>query len=316
MTVTSTVAQAREELREDHERLRALVERLRETEGEEALAAVLAELHSALLAHFNAEERPEASTTPSASAFPISGLRSGRSWTTTSESRRSRNPGARRPGPSGSTSTTYQAGGVARGPAPSPCSGVTGCTVRPKRPPSAGLVRVAFALRALPDSSPSVRGPSSPGRRARRRSVTVRSRAVVAATRLRERVAVGHRLAVHGRDHVPALEAGAPRPGCRRHRAHQRALALRRGPGSCASSELHALHRHAELATAAPCPSFTSCAMTFSPCVDGIAKPMPMLPPEGDTICELMPTSSPLVFTSAPPELPWLMGASVWRKSS
>ena len=49
---------------------------------------------------------------------------------------------------------------------------------------------------------------------------------------------------------------------------------------------------------------------------DGTAKPMPMLPPDGDRICELMPTSSPAVFTSAPPELPWLIGASVCRKSS
>ena len=49
---------------------------------------------------------------------------------------------------------------------------------------------------------------------------------------------------------------------------------------------------------------------------DGMAKPMPMLPPEGDTICELMPMSSPSVVTSAPPELPWLIGASVCRKSS
>src|SRR2546430_46101 len=49
---------------------------------------------------------------------------------------------------------------------------------------------------------------------------------------------------------------------------------------------------------------------------DGIAKPMPMLPPDSERICELMPTSSPFVFTSAPPELPWLIGASVWRKSS
>jgi malate synthase len=58
MTVTSTVAHAREELRQDHLRLHALVLRLREAEGREALAAVLEELHSTLVAHFNAEERP------------------------------------------------------------------------------------------------------------------------------------------------------------------------------------------------------------------------------------------------------------------
>ena len=43
---------------------------------------------------------------------------------------------------------------------------------------------------------------------------------------------------------------------------------------------------------------------------------MPMLPPDGETICELMPTSSPDVVMSAPPELPRLIGASVCRKSS
>ena len=56
--------------------------------------------------------------------------------------------------------------------------------------------------------------------------------------------------------------------------------------------------------------------MTFLAMLDGMAKPMPMLPPEGDTICELMPISSPRVLMRAPPELPWLMGASVWMKSS
>src|SRR5215469_15622795 len=50
--------------------------------------------------------------------------------------------------------------------------------------------------------------------------------------------------------------------------------------------------------------------------LDGIAKPIPMLPPFAERICELIPISSPRVFTRAPPELPLLMGASVWRKSS
>ena len=40
---------------------------------------------------------------------------------------------------------------------------------------------------------------------------------------------------------------------------------------------------------------------------DGMAKPRPMLPSDGDRICELMPISSPPAFTSAPPELPWLI---------
>jgi hypothetical protein len=58
MTVTTTVAQAHEELREDHRRLHGLVDRLGAAADADALAAVLEELHSALTAHFNAEEKP------------------------------------------------------------------------------------------------------------------------------------------------------------------------------------------------------------------------------------------------------------------
>jgi hypothetical protein len=47
-----------------------------------------------------------------------------------------------------------------------------------------------------------------------------------------------------------------------------------------------------------------NCCITLRAMFDGIAKPIPMLPPDVDRICELMPTSSPCAFTSAPPELP------------
>ena len=43
---------------------------------------------------------------------------------------------------------------------------------------------------------------------------------------------------------------------------------------------------------------------------------MPTLPPVREMIAELMPTSSPFKLTSAPPELPGLIDASVWMKSS
>ena len=43
---------------------------------------------------------------------------------------------------------------------------------------------------------------------------------------------------------------------------------------------------------------------------------MPTLPPDGENICELMPITSPSMLKSGPPELPLLMGASVWMKSS
>jgi hypothetical protein len=48
----------------------------------------------------------------------------------------------------------------------------------------------------------------------------------------------------------------------------------------------------------------------------GIAKPMPSTPRFLATIAVLIPTRSPLESTSAPPELPKLIGASVWMKSS
>jgi hypothetical protein len=46
--------------------------------------------------------------------------------------------------------------------------------------------------------------------------------------------------------------------------------------------------------------------MTDFAMFDGIENPIPIFPPDGppDKICELMPMSSPLRFTSAPPEFP------------
>ena len=58
MTVTAAVAHAHEELREDHRRLHALVDRLRGARDVDALLPVLEELHTALVEHFNAEEKP------------------------------------------------------------------------------------------------------------------------------------------------------------------------------------------------------------------------------------------------------------------
>src|SRR5262245_52899245 len=54
----------------------------------------------------------------------------------------------------------------------------------------------------------------------------------------------------------------------------------------------------------------TTCTM-----LEGIANPMPMEPPEREKIAVLMPTSRPLTSTSAPPELPGLIAASVWMKN-
>ena len=51
--------------------------------------------------------------------------------------------------------------------------------------------------------------------------------------------------------------------------------------------------------------------MTARTMFTGIEKPIPTLPPVREMIAELMPTSSPFKFTSAPPELPGLIDASV-----
>ena len=56
--------------------------------------------------------------------------------------------------------------------------------------------------------------------------------------------------------------------------------------------------------------------MTCRTSVDGMANPIPIEPPVREKIAVLMPTRWPLVSTSAPPELPWLMAASVWMKFS
>jgi len=48
----------------------------------------------------------------------------------------------------------------------------------------------------------------------------------------------------------------------------------------------------------------------------GIAKPYPAYAPVGEDNTELIPTSSPFAFTSAPPLFPWLIAASVWMKDS
>ena len=52
---------------------------------------------------------------------------------------------------------------------------------------------------------------------------------------------------------------------------------------------------------------------------DGTAKPMPTLPcevPPAVAIWELMPITRPVSSSSGPPELPGLIGASVWMTSS
>ena len=46
----------------------------------------------------------------------------------------------------------------------------------------------------------------------------------------------------------------------------------------------------------------------------GTAKPTPSLPPEADAMAVLMPMTLALASASGPPELPGLIGASVWMR--
>ena len=47
-----------------------------------------------------------------------------------------------------------------------------------------------------------------------------------------------------------------------------------------------------------------------------MSKPMPTEPPEGEKIAVLTPITLPFMSKAGPPELPLLMGASIWMKSS
>ncbi|KJU82530.1 hypothetical protein MBAV_005276 [Candidatus Magnetobacterium bavaricum] len=63
-------------------------------------------------------------------------------------------------------------------------------------------------------------------------------------------------------------------------------------------------------------PFFMRLSMTVLAMLVGMAKPMPWYPPLVENMAVLIPTSSPLMLTRAPPELPGLMAASIWMKSS
>ena len=55
-----------------------------------------------------------------------------------------------------------------------------------------------------------------------------------------------------------------------------------------------------------------SCSATRFTVLEGMANPKPALDWEVEEIYVLMPMSSPLSLTRAPPELPGLIAASVW----
>ncbi len=58
-------------------------------------------------------------------------------------------------------------------------------------------------------------------------------------------------------------------------------------------------------------PTLTADSTTCFTMFEGMAKPMPIEPPVRVKIAVLMPMSLPSRVTSAPPELPGLMAASV-----
>ncbi len=55
-----------------------------------------------------------------------------------------------------------------------------------------------------------------------------------------------------------------------------------------------------------------SCAAIDLTVFDGTANPTPSLPPPSLWICDVIPITSPRRLSSGPPELPWLIAASVW----
>src|SRR4051794_35281413 len=63
-------------------------------------------------------------------------------------------------------------------------------------------------------------------------------------------------------------------------------------------------------------PCATICSTTFRAMLIGTAKPIPTLPPLCEKMAVLIPISRPSSVTSVPPELPGLIDASVWMKSS
>ena len=62
--------------------------------------------------------------------------------------------------------------------------------------------------------------------------------------------------------------------------------------------------------------SFVSRPATSLAVLMGIAKPTPALSPVRLAIAVFMPTTSPFMSNSGPPELPGLIAASVWMKSA
>ena len=121
-------------------------------------------------------------------------------------------------------------------------------------------------------------------------------------------------LAVELDDDVAGLDRAVVDRAALDDAGHQRALGLRHAEalGDLVGDRLDA---HAE--PAAPrLAEFASWLDDADGQLRGIEKPMPIEPPDGEMIAVLMPTTSPCMLNSGPPELPRLIAASVWMKSS
>ena len=63
-------------------------------------------------------------------------------------------------------------------------------------------------------------------------------------------------------------------------------------------------------------PNFLNCSIIGLARFAGIEKPIPTLPPDGEKIAELIPTTSPSRLNKGPPEFPLFIEASVCIKLS
>ena len=123
-------------------------------------------------------------------------------------------------------------------------------------------------------------------------------------------------VAVEGQDDVALLEPRLGRPGSFGTTSATSAPFGSSRPSAGGDLRRHLLDLHAEPAALDRAVLAQAASITGLARLDGMAKPMPTLPPLGEEIAVLMPITWPSRLKVGPPELPWLIGASIWRKSS
>ena len=193
--------------------------------------------------------------------------------------------------------------------APSPCCDVeVSSTAANAAPPAA-----RSATTTVPDDHPGARAHDG---------LVVRVTVVVAVL---PALHVGdlHRVARLLRADHRGDVVGAPRSSCRRASRPRRPPSGRPSRRVCRAGPARGRRRPARSSRGPgrrsrrgrrSCPA-TICETTERTVFDGIAKPTPSLPPDWLWICAFTPITWPAAFRSGPPELPWLIGASVWIAS-